>query len=438
MWLAIMILISLFIISVGSRILDIHLAERNWLIKKDEFMNSSANHLYSIWEFQSSMALFQKKIDQAEYDRQSFEAHYLMNLSLDEIQPFQSSNIIDQFSISAINFFRNFTNTPSLPTAEESSLIYKIYTAVYLIINNQFEEAQVVLTKLINDPKNQHYEDQLYLHLGFCAAMVGDNDKALKSYQYLIDRYKNSPKSTKARQLTFELKLRLQELKKLDSNPQISNLKQLATLNSCDQVLSYKVKRQRYKEKSQIYYAKGVCNYKSGNTLMAADNISKSLFFSTNLKSAKEANRQLFLVSRNKPELKSSLELSKNVNTFLKDSNFSQLNDIQNKSPFTLNSAKKNIQIALPQIELNTSTQQSLEPTISSQKILKRIKSLTGRQKSNNKITKHSKVAISTINNRNFTGELLSSPKASIIKLKTLIGTIRIPKSQIKRIKLIK
>lgn len=442
-WYVIMLASVLMISVVSTRILDIHLAERNWLIKKDEFLNGSANYLYAIWKFQSSRALHQNEINQEEYDRQIFESHYLMNLSPEDIEPFKSANLFDYASLETINLIRFIANKDPLPDFEEATFIYKLFGAVYLIINRQYEEAKVVLNKLLLTPQGQAYTDQILLHIGFCNSILGQTEASLESFQQIIDRYQNSPKASQARRLKFEVQTRISALEKLQ-NPGIEDLHSLAIMNSCQQVLSHQVSGLSKSKRSLVYYAQGVCHWESGDKTQAVDKLQRSLLNSTNVDKAKEANRSLYILSQNESELEQSQALSLKLNQILQDSTMLLLDKIKEKNPINLNLVKAHTQTLLEEFDMNTQVESPQVQSVSEKSIIKNIQRIQGRKvpppqkRSSHRIGVHSRVKITTQQGRSFQGKLLNAPNSSILKLKTLVGVMRIPQSQIKSMSALK
>lgn len=443
-----LIVLTSFMGVVLHRSLEIHLNERNWFIKKDEFLNGSANHIFSIWKYTSSLDLFNDRLTQEEYDQQQFEAHFLMNLSPDEVEPLGGKDLIDQVSMGTINLLRWMTQKPPLPEIEESKVLYQLYGAVYLIIHKKYGHALEILKQLQLKDIDSTYKYHIELHIAFCEAMLGNEDEAISMYQAIIQASSYSPESYRARKLLFEIKARKEALKSIEDQSQSDQLISQAILFDCAKVLNTSENDISSKTHNLLHYSKGLCYYEKAQPQKGSRSMVKALLKTQEVDQAKTINRQLFIHTQQDPALVEFKKISQEMNQVLKDTTLAIIQKLETHQKMEQNKALASANDLLGKLGIQTTSEKAMPNfVIPKQKLLqkakrlkapkripkvekpkrKKVKKLTQKPSNNN-----SKVVINTLSGQTFTGILKSSAKAKMIKLKTLVGIVRIPQSQVK------
>lgn len=444
----VLIVTTSFMAVVLHRSLEIHLNERNWFIKKDEFLNGSANHIFSIWKYTSSLDLFNDQLTQEEYDQQQFEAHFLMNLSPDEVEPLGGKDLIDQVSMGTINLLRWMTQKPPLPEMDESKVLYQLYGAVYLIIHKNYGHALEILKQLQLKDIDPTYKHHIELHIAFCEAMLGNEDEAIAMYQEIIASSSYSPESYRARKLLYEIKARKEALKSIKDQSQSDQLIAQAILFDCDQVLNTSERDISRQTHNLLHYSQGLCYYEKAQPQKGSRSMVKALLKTEEITQAKTINRQLFIHTQQDPALVEFKKLSKEMNKVLKDTTLAIIEKLETHQKMEQNKAlasandllgKLGIQAApekaspdfiIPQRKLLKKAQQMQAPKALPK--LKKTKPKQIKKTTTQASNPNSKVVIQTVSGQTFTGILKSSAKAKMIKLKTLVGIVRIPQSQVK------
>jgi len=443
--------------------LAIHLDELEYSLKEVEAEEQGLSQAHLIMKYVNHYKLYQGKTTLAEKDLEEFQIQTLLEDQNDKSKRgVQTDNFIDRISVSIINFFRQIRQKSALPDAEQSKSSEFLDAAWYLERNKHYHKAIELYDKALKEADiSEATRGSIWLHQGFCHAVLGQDSIAEHKYNKVIEEHEDKQIARTAETLLSYLKqFSIEKEKVAKQEDNYAKAEKLTKLLKCDEAMATfsRLKNLTPKQKSQMEYYKGMCLEETGNKAKAAKAYISAISSGGVSDLSRDANRRLFAVSRTMAQGQEIATQSKKLGKALKDRTLERMlasvpkkedqtasEEQQQRDPSPkplLSSASQEMaedfaEIMPDEKELQQLTQtmervkENVEHTVRQER-LKRIEE--ARQRELNIPRRLSPIRIRDKDGKVFYGQLLTEPDAPVLKVKTMIGVIGISNANVREL----
>lgn len=294
---AFIILVAVFFsLALVMSSLRLNLLQMEFHIRALEWQESDQNNAFLVGRFQRQYQVYQKIKSQAESDRAEFQANlFLADTSSEHAAP-QYLQAMDQWNLKAQNYLRTFLGNKPIHPMANTPATQQLEKAYALEQRQQYAQAIDLYESISAEPALQGV---VWLHQGFCWAILGDFSRAQSYLQQVVMHDRASSIGVTAAILQSYLDFFLKEKQALLASqlPSIEKQIRLSTLMPCsqdsDSLENLARKNPTYAD--QLYYRLGRCQESTGHKEAAVQSYIKVLNHSKNKVLQSDANRRIFL-----------------------------------------------------------------------------------------------------------------------------------------------
>ncbi len=413
------LVITAFLIFLNDIVITIRLNELKADLLNMDRQESSLDHISLIATYQINKNIYEKKLTQENAD--TIEARIISLLKKEKRSgravDASRYKIISRPALWIINFNRNIIGKAPLTyyLAHDEDMA-ELDIAYYYERNFLFVRAIALYEKVL---KNSNLDNALrasiLLHKGYCHALAGLNEKAMKDYSTIINnygqessaitatilmRYLEGFKQARERVLSSKADplLRSQDLVNLLAYEQALGILQQAELNAGPADLP------------RIKYFIARCYTGMGKPEKAIENYVQVITASPSSQYAKLSNRKIFLIGSRLGGENDLVKISKRLNDTIKDPVLSQMIQNQKENPEEAENIKNLVKPKLPEILIEK---------------LDKIK-----EEKDQPLRAGSHLIIQTSDGNKFIGSLVEQNQKEIV-LQTSIGIVNIKRDKI-------
>lgn len=442
-WQLIALAFSIFLFLLGYGIaktnISIQMKAFQTQIKTEEVNDRGVSHSRLIIKYIKQKELYSEKINRDKLDNVEFQYNQEV-LQLDKKN--NSAKRLtwnEQIVLSMINTYRLLTGYKMITIEQKRDTFHEIIVAYNLEKNQEYQAAIDIYEKNLLNQHDLTTRGNIYLHIGFCHAMLENDAEARAYYKDVIAQYPGTDLSIAASILLKYMEMFDQERNRVLQSTSTSLIKgeKLSILLSHKSALQVIESFQStdQDEIARLNFTKGICYEALGEKQKAIDAYVTSIKTGLNTKSARYANRRIYTIASYLPNN----------------------NDIIMSSMKIAEKQKDKILIELDykyRDEITSSLKLGDEGHITSEQIMQAVESseiLSKEDKASpaiivpvmkplkieivNEIVtsmQGKEVRVVTISNEIFTGKLMNSEKEAYILIDTLIGQFGIRKDKIK------
>lgn len=315
---------SAFLILMNDIVISIRLNELRSNLQDIDRREGNIDNIGLVANYEIHKKLFENRITQEEADDIEHRINSLV--ILEKEKPSRTNVLYPMMAYPAlmvINFNRMIIG--KLPLSYDRSDVsghVNIDLAYYFERNLDFQRAKKLYTKsLANDNLNNSMKAGVLLHIGYCYALLGYNDKARTSYLTVINSYGQESSAITATILLGYLEgFRLARERVINTNddPLLTsqNLVNLLAYKQALLILETAEHRARPEDLPRLNYFKARCFSGMGETNKAVVNYMKVITSSPSSRYARYANRKLYIAGSSGGDgtiKKISIELNKTL-----------------------------------------------------------------------------------------------------------------------------
>lgn len=446
----------------------IHMDELQWHMGKNELLGGNLNHVHLIAKLESQRKLYLNEITHQQMDEAEFEMSRLLNtsnLNLSSIDPF---HLVDQVSFAVINGLRRSLGKQILPSADELELYQMVLEAFRLEQRKNYGEALHLYNQILQRTTDPRLRGIVLLHQGFCLALLHQDQPAMQKYQEVIQKHADEDLGVVASLLLQHLKSVIYEEQLLQERniTAMARARKLTHLLRCETALPLLDSLEKIKggPPGEIHYLRGYCLEESGQRKVAAQSYIRAIKVSGKSELAQDANRRLFLIGDQLEGGETLKKASLEMNQVLQDTALTKLHVVDSllRPDTTVSTTPDTNVLAVTGNQLNyADTLKILGPdtvtnqvTIEMEILLRTADSLRAttsliaaavaaanqtpavspqiKQRPTvpvEKTTNWSRLVLKS--GKVLNGEVISSPSASILRIKTIFGVIGVPREEV-------
>lgn len=426
-------------IMVGMLILASRLvmySELEWHFERSALLEGNLNQVLLTSKYETQRKLYQEQTTQQAVD----ENEFLLGLVLDKEMPrpmvYQLIGPLEKLSAKTINILRRFTGKGSLPTAEEQAQTHLLYKAFRLEHERQYALALSVYEGLLQRTTDPILQGVIQLHQGFCAALLGQKSRGRQHYQNVIRNHPQDDLGVVAAQLLKHLDAFEEDQLKLaqSSLPALPKARKLVQLLDCAEAVRILDTLQTTADESaEKLLLQARCAEENGKKGEAAKAYLEAIATAGQTDIARDANRRLYLLSSTIPDSSAMRATAIQINETLQDSLITSFQSLKSDTLALLSTKRTAIPDTVPQTLDDTAALVPIPPppVDVSPVQTKKAPAMAPPAIPAHKISQGERAVIRMRGGKEFSGMVLSGPNEPVIRLKTLIGVIGIPRDQI-------
>ncbi|HSQ41466.1 MAG TPA: tetratricopeptide repeat protein [Fibrobacteraceae bacterium] len=427
------LLVLVFVLGLGLLVFSsirIHFQEMEVLLQRGASMESGMGQMYLAAKFITQLRLYRKEISRKDADKMEWDLLSVPAMPPKETRPMVARNWLDGVNVHLINGMRILMGQKPLPSLSESPAILEMELAFWLERKKDYAQALTEYESVLSrySDLDLRTTSMVELHKGFCYAMLGRNPDARACFHNVLQKNARSDLGAVAALLMdFMDQIAMESTRIQESG--LARAEKLTDLFQCDEALKIlkTLKMTDAKARSKALYLEGRCAEEQGNQMQAAKAYLKSIEESGASAQARDANRRLFLVgAQGKGNVKLQA-VSAKLNETLKDSSLMRMSG-DSSSALMLDTSFHDT-LSTESIE---GAEQALKRSEEQKKVI--------RKEEDAELAKHlffpqgEKRRITTQDGQIFSGEIISDPKEQIVRIRSMVGIIGIPRKDIRSV----
>ncbi|MBN2039319.1 MAG: hypothetical protein JW864_04720 [Spirochaetes bacterium] len=415
-------IITAFLLFVNDIVISVRLNELRDNLLKQNRSESSMDHIGLVSTYLINKNIYEQKISQEKADELESK---IMSLAKNEKTGNSSETrikykMISKPAILLINFNRGIIGkAPLSGLLNQVQNIPELDTAYYYERNFLFNRAAELYGKVLENKNiNNSLKASILLHQGYCYALAGMNNAAIKNYSLIINEYGNENSAVTAAILSRYLEgfnLARERVLRSITDP-LQRSQDLVNLLAYKQALNILEQEEAKAGKgdiARIKYFKARCFAGMGQAEKAVDNYLQVITSSPSSQYARYSNRKIFLIGARAGGGNNITGISEQINKTIKDPVLAGMIDDQKKNPEQELSADRFEEIKIPQT------------------LLEKIDKIIDDNKKEKKINPF--MIILTSDGNTFKGTLIEKNETEI-SLQTSIGRINVKRNKIIKI----
>ncbi|NLB63820.1 MAG: hypothetical protein GX801_06910 [Fibrobacter sp.] len=464
----VLIILFMVVFLINSSI-KVQYSELEWSFLRSNVLDATVSSNHMIAKLENRYKLYDKQLKQEEVDvaefllRQGIKA----NFGVVQYRFLQVNRWLELINRKLINLIRLLTGEEPLPTTADARALSLVGVAFLLEFDNEFTKAVILYDEILMEKiTDSRLYDLVRLHRGFCFAMLGNESVANYEYDMVMASQKASDIGMTAATLKQYLKdSKIAKQKVLASNADaLSQALKIAQLGYCDEtdsILNTITSTSAYVQ-GQKAMIRGQCYELRGNKREATKSYIKAVAQGDDIEVAKNANRRLLLISHQLPgeESEAIEKITKKINEQLQDSIFTS---IASSSELHAAEDDKSAEGYVKALDLSEETAEAKVIKAEEEQVdsswLAELQELHKEAEENiaqqilveeeevvivekappaniiselDPIAPLGKYVTLKTKDKVFSGVVVSEPGAMLIRLKTMIGVVAIPRDQLK------
>jgi len=415
----ILLIITVYLLSVNRIVLSIRIAELQDYLQNIDRNEGSIDHIALVATYEIHKKIYEERITQDEADTAE---HALNSLSISTESHTAKVSKLDRISslpaLHLINFNRHILGKPPVIFEQNSNTGYReLDEAYYYERNFLYKKAASFYSRALErNSFNSQYRSSILLRQGYCYAMAGYNDKAMKNYKTIISDYSNESSAITASILLTYLEgfNRAREIILLDKSHPVLKSRRLVNLLAYEQAL--KIIEEIENKASpgdlpSIQYFKARCYSGLGEPQKAVETYLKVVTSYPTSLYAKYSNRKLYMIGKSAGGYNRITEISEKLNKKLNDPVMNDFIQKYKKSELATNADYTPVIVDIPENLKDKIQEITDEKTLSAVTIL----------------------MIITKDGNTFKGRLIEK-RSDIISIQTSIGRIDVKTDRIAKV----
>jgi tetratricopeptide (TPR) repeat protein len=413
------LLIAGYLIFVNKIVISIRLNELKNYLQETDKNEGGIDHIALIATYEIHKKIYEERMSQDDADTAENKLSSLsLPIQADKTESLELDNIISLPALYMINFNRRILGKPPVTLKRSDDRQYKVLDEAYYHERNfMFKHAIALYDKALeNHTFSSRYRSSILLRQGYCYALAGYNDMAMKNYNTIIRDYSQESSAITASILIRYLEgftLARERVLLGESNPVLKSRK-LVNLLAYEHALKI-IEEIEIKtapsELPSIRYFKARCYSGLGDPEKAVENYLMVITSAPDSPYAKYSNRKLYMIGKSAGGDNKIIALSKNINKKLNDPVFEEIISTGKDSSADWNAIIDPITVNVPD---------SLKD---------KVENLT----SNKALIKDTFLVIITSDGNTFKGKLIEK-NIDYISLETSIGRIDVKRDKITKV----
>lgn len=422
---------------IASR--SILLSELQWHFERSSLLEGNINQIMLVSKYQNQRNLYNESIDLQSVDEHEFNLGRVISSDQSSIKgAFAFQNPFTRAATWTINAMRQVMQKPPLPTLQELENNQKLYNAFRLEHAHQYQKALDVYRILESQTTDNVLIATIQLHQGFCHAMLGNTQQATTFFELVKQTHAGKSMAWTAQQLLDHMSALQNERQQLSQRelPSLQKARKHVYLMECKiamQILDSLLLTNN--EQAEKLVLQGLCAEEKGQTKQAAQRYLKAVEAGKKSSVARQANRRLFLLSERAPDTLALKAASLQINAQLQDTLIQKFQDNTSSETPKLNLVELSPELAtaahaaidaimsIPKDNIAELSEPTPQP-IQSNPVPEPVKRRTSNPQPKQTVIRQK-------NGIQLTGTIVSAPDAPIVLIKTLVGVVGIPRSEI-------
>ena len=321
------IVLILFAVAMFNRsVVSVHLNELSNAVDKLNKKQRGFNTMDVLFKYEINRRLYSGLITEAEYDREELKTISILTQQEESVRRLSA---FDYVSIPVINCLRFLLGKPAiLLTKEQEKNNAALSLAFYHENNRRFRDAQNIYESF----EEQLKQSSVLLHEGYCLALLGEHDNAVKKLTRIINENRNEEIAATAAVLLMYITDFKQKAELLLNNGQgddIETVVKLVQLNSFHNAQAMldrlEVAEADEEIKAKIAYYRGRLLEENGEKSKAIETYQEMILEYYRYEIAKNANRRILVMAANHSNRAGINALAVENNKLLKDEGFDNI-----------------------------------------------------------------------------------------------------------------
>ncbi len=321
------LLIAGYLIFVNNIVISIRLNELKTYLQETDKNEGGIDHIALVATYEIHKKIYEERMSQDDAD---ITENNLRTLSLqirtDQAEYGNVNSIVTLPALYIINFNRRILGKPPVSFKSSNDRQFKeLDEAYYFERNFMFKRAIALYDKAIeNHTFNSRYISSILLRQGYCYALAGNHDRAMKNYNKIIRDYSQESSAITASILIRYLEgftLAKEKILIAESDPVLKSRKLVNVLayEQALRIINDIESKAAPTDLPSIQYFKARCYSGLGEPEKAVENYLKVVTTSPDSPYAKYSNRKLYMIGKSAGGDNKIVELSENINKRLND-----------------------------------------------------------------------------------------------------------------------
>lgn len=321
------LLIAGYLIFVNKIVISIRLNELKNYLQETDKNEGGIDHIALIATYEIHKKIYEERMTQDDADTAENQLRSLtLRIMPDPAESADINSIIALPALYIINLNRKILGKPSVSYQKSNDRQFKVLDEAYYFERNFMFKRAIALydEALENHTFNSRYRSSIILRQGYCYALTGSHDQAMKNYNTIIRDYSQESSAITASILIRYLEgftLARERVLIAESDPVLKSRK-LVSLLAYEQalkIINEIESKAAASDLPSIQYFKARCYSGLGEPEKAVENYLKVVTSSPGSPYAKYSNRKLYMIGKAAGGDNKIVELSENFNKRLND-----------------------------------------------------------------------------------------------------------------------